>query len=109
MLGYELLAGEPSLNGDTPQAILSAHVLKPPRGRKQPVRALAFEAQAGGWKDTATLLRSYQQADEATVTQVVLTAPKLTATGVQAVEVTPIALPRRDRGQRCTSRQDAAG
>ena len=35
-------------------------------------------AAAGGWSDTETLLRSYQQADDATVTRVVLNAPKLT-------------------------------
>ena len=35
-------------------------------------------AAAGGWSDTETLVRSYQQADEATVTKVVLSAPKLT-------------------------------
>lgn len=38
-------------------------------------------AAAGGWSDTETLLRSYQQADEATVRRVVLSAPKLTERG----------------------------
>lgn len=38
-------------------------------------------AAAGGWKDTVTLLKSYQHADEATLTRVVLDAPKLTGTG----------------------------
>jgi integrase len=36
-------------------------------------------AQAGGWRDETTLLKSYQQADEATLTSVVLDAPKLMA------------------------------
>jgi integrase len=35
-------------------------------------------AAPGGWSDTETLLQSYQQADEATVTRVILSAPKLT-------------------------------
>ena len=39
-------------------------------------------ATAGGWSDTVTLLRSYQQADEVTVTRVVLSAPKLTREGI---------------------------
>ena len=32
---------------------------------------------AGRWKDSQTLLTCYQQADEATITHVVLEAPKL--------------------------------
>ena len=39
-------------------------------------------ATAGGWSDTVTLLRSYQQADEATVTRVMLDAPKLRREGI---------------------------
>ena len=39
-------------------------------------------AAAGSWSDTETLLRSYQQADKATVTRVVLNAPKLTREGI---------------------------
>ena len=50
-------------------------------------------AAAGGWSDTATLLRSYQQSDEATLTQVVLEAPKLTANGAGGTEVTPLLTP----------------
>lgn len=38
-------------------------------------------AAAGGWQDTATLLKSYQHADEATLPRVVLGAPKLTGMG----------------------------
>jgi integrase len=50
-------------------------------------------AAAGGWSDTATLLRSYQQSDEATLTQVVLEAPKLTTNGSGGTEVTPLLTP----------------
>lgn len=56
-------------------------------------------AAAGGWSDTATLLRSYQQSDEATLTHVVLEAPKLTASGSGAAEVTPLVTPP-DREER---------
>jgi integrase len=49
-------------------------------------------ATAGGWSDTKTLLRSYQQADEATVTRVVLSAPKLTRRG-SGVKPTPLLTP----------------
>ncbi|KPK80427.1 MAG: hypothetical protein AMS25_09050 [Gemmatimonas sp. SM23_52] len=49
-------------------------------------------AEAGGWRDTATLLASYQQSDESTLTQVVLEAPKLTRNGVES---TPNLLHRR--------------
>jgi hypothetical protein len=51
-------------------------------------------AEAGGWKDTATLLASYQQADESTLTRVVLDAPKLTRSGIS----TPNLLHRRQAG-----------
>jgi hypothetical protein len=34
-------------------------------------------AQAGGWRDETTLLKSYQHADESTLMSVVLDAPKL--------------------------------
>ncbi len=50
-------------------------------------------AAAGGWSDTATLLKSYQQSDEATLTQVVLDAPKLTAKAGDGTEVTPFLAP----------------
>jgi len=50
-------------------------------------------AAAGGWSDTATLLRSYQQSDEATLTQVVLEAPKLRANGAGGREITPLLTP----------------
>ncbi len=50
-------------------------------------------AAAGGWSDTATLLKSYQQSDEATLTQVVLEAPKLRANGAGGTEVTPLLTP----------------
>ncbi len=50
-------------------------------------------AAAGGWSDTATLLRSYQQSDEATLTQVVLEAPKLRVNGAGGTEVTPLLTP----------------
>jgi integrase len=51
-------------------------------------------ARAGGWRDVTTVLKSYQQADEATVTRVVLDAPKLYSDGVaRPAEVTPKATP----------------
>jgi hypothetical protein len=50
-------------------------------------------AEAGGWRDTATLLRSYQQSDESTLTEVVLAAPKLTGNGSGGREVTPLSTP----------------
>ncbi len=50
-------------------------------------------AAAGGWSDIATLLKSYQQSDEATLTQVVLEAPKLTAEGGDGTKVTPLLTP----------------
>lgn len=50
-------------------------------------------AAAGGWSDTATLLRSFQQSDEATLTQVVLEAPKLRANGAGGREITPLLTP----------------
>ena len=40
-------------------------------------------AAAGGWRDTATLLKSYQQVDDETVVRVVLEAPKLYAEGAE--------------------------
>ena len=40
-------------------------------------------AAAGGWKETRTLLASYQQPDDRTLEQVVLEAPKLYARGVE--------------------------
>ena len=39
-------------------------------------------AQAGGWKETRTLLECYQQPDQATLQQVVLGAPKLRSDGL---------------------------
>ncbi len=46
----------------------------------------------------STFLRSYQQADEATLTQVVLEAPKLYGNGVaREGEVTPLATPPSSR------------
>ena len=53
-------------------------------------------AKAGGWRDTATLERCYQQADEATQMQVFLEAPKLYSEGVLPDEVTPNATPVSD-------------
>lgn len=58
-----------------------------------PLRAVKDVAAAGGWSDTATLLRSYQQSDEVTPTQVALEAPKLTARGAGGNEVTPLLTP----------------
>lgn len=53
-------------------------------------------AEAGAWRDTATLLKSYQQSDEATVTRVVLEPPKLTRSGIS----TPNLLHRRQAGRK---------
>ena len=50
---------------------------------------IADVARAGGWRDVATVLKSYQQADDATVTKVILEAPKPCSNGVTRPEVTP--------------------
>lgn len=50
-------------------------------------------AEGAGWRDTVTLLRSYQQSDEATPTQVMLEAPKLTAASGGRTQVTPLFTP----------------
>ena len=52
-------------------------------------------AQAGGWRDPITLIKCYQQPDEATLTRVVLEAPKLSGNGIEsrAAEVTPLLTP----------------
>ncbi len=53
-------------------------------------------AAAGGWKETRTLLASYQQPDDGTLQRVALEAPKLYASGVRrGAEVTPVLTPRR--------------
>ncbi len=47
-------------------------------------------AAAGGWKETRTLLASYQQPDDGTLQRVMLEAPKLYASGVRReAKVTP--------------------
>ncbi len=61
-------------------------------------------AAAGGWSDTATLLRSYQQSDEATLTQVVLEAPKLRANGAGGTEVYPTSYPTGSGGEAARGR-----
>ena len=50
-------------------------------------------AAAGGWRDTTTLLKSYQQVDDETLVRVALEAPKLYANGAEGVEVTPLLTP----------------
>ncbi len=44
-------------------------------------------AAAGGWRDTQTLLRCYQQSDEATLNRVFLEAPKLRSRGAGGTEL----------------------
>lgn len=50
-------------------------------------------ALARGWRNTATLLQSYQQADEVTVSRVVLSAAKLTGKGVGGARSYPKTYP----------------
>ncbi len=57
-------------------------------------------AAAGGWKDTTTLLKSYQQVDDETLLQVVLAAPKLYANGTEGErKVTPLPTPPEPEGE----------
>ena len=54
-------------------------------------------ATAGGWKDSTTLVKCYQQTDEDTIQRVVLEAPKLVSSPVQQMEVTPKVTPGRSQ------------
>ena len=66
-------------------------------------------AKAGGWRDTATLERCYQQTDEATQMQVFLGAPKLYSEGVLPDEVTPNATPLSVENSQAEDAQREAG
>ncbi len=58
-------------------------------------------AAAGGWRDTTTLLKSYQQVDDETLVQVILAAPKLYATGAEGErKVAPFPTPPEPEGER---------
>jgi hypothetical protein len=58
-------------------------------------------AAAGGWRDTTTLLKSYQQVDDETLVQVVLEAPKLYANGAEGErKVAPFPTPPEPEGER---------
>ncbi len=57
-------------------------------------------AAAGGWRDTTTLLKSYQQVDDETLVQVALEAPKLYANGAEGErKVTPFPTPPEPQGE----------
>ena len=58
-------------------------------------------ATAGGWKEPRTLLECYQLADDATLQEVVLQAPKLFADGLRVTPgVTPSSRTRTTHGRR---------
>jgi hypothetical protein len=55
-------------------------------------------AEAGGWRDATTLLKSYQHSDEVTLTSVALDAPKLNGRSDLTPSVTPTVPSNRASG-----------